>query len=196
MKERLIIFIRNPELGTVKTRLAKKLGDEAALAVYLKLVSHTQRVTEGLSCDKAVYYSKFVDTEDNWDNRKYAKHLQKGANLGEKMANAIDESFAAGYESVCLIGTDNYQLTGEVVKAAFSKLRAHDVVIGPAEDGGYYLIGMNKPYLEVFDLRRWSTPDVFEETTRIIVQKALTYSCTVPLNDVDVPEDLKGTDLL
>lgn len=195
MNSQLIIFVRNPELGKVKTRLAKKVGDAAALAIYLKLLSHTQAVTENLACDKAVYYSTFVDTEDRWDNRKYQKYLQKGADLGEKMAHAIHAALASGYDSVCLIGTDNYELIPEIIENAFDILKSHDVVIGPAKDGGYYLIGMKKAHAELFDLKEWSTRDVFSETVKIINQLKLSYGETKPLNDIDVVEDLKGTGL-
>lgn len=192
MNKLLIIFVKNPEVGRVKTRIAKAMGDEAALAIYLKLIAHTHEVVEQLECDKAVYYSAFVDTEDNWNNKKYQKHLQKGEDLGKKMINAIDEGFAAGYEYVCLIGSDIYELTGEVIKSAFAKLQTCDVVVGPAKDGGYYLIGMKKPHPGIFALDQWSTPNVFSETIKRIEQARLSYSQTRLLNDIDTPEDIKG----
>lgn len=196
MNRLLIIFVKNPEIGKVKTRLAKAIGEEAALAIYLKLLSHTHEIVDSLAYDKAVYYSKFVDTEDYWENKHYKKHLQKGKNLGERMNNAITDSFNAGYDSVCLIGTDIYELTTEVIKNAFSKLDSHDVVIGPAKDGGYYLIGMKKPHPEIFELAQWSTPNVFSETVKLIEKQKLSYDLTRLLNDIDNVEDLKGTDLI
>ncbi|ELR69760.1 Glycosyltransferase [Fulvivirga imtechensis AK7] len=195
MNKLLIIFVKNPELGRVKTRLARSLGDDVALAIYLRLLTHTQEVIEDLAFDKAVYYSKFVDSEDNWENKRYEKYLQKGADLGDKMFHAISESLAKGYESVCLIGTDIYELTADVIKDGFIKLETHDVVIGPAKDGGYYLIGMKKAYPEIFDLHQWGISNVFSETVKRIENKGLTYAQTKLLNDIDEPEDLKGTDL-
>lgn len=195
MNRLLIIFVKNPELGKVKTRLAKSIGEEAALAVYLRLLHHTQEVAEKMPCDKAVYYSAFVDTEDSWNNKKYKKYLQQGSSLGEKMTRAINVSLAAGYDSVCLIGSDIYELRAHTIDSAFSKLETHDVVIGPAKDGGYYLIGMKAPHPEIFQLKRWSTPDVFSETIKLIDKNGLTYAQTQLLNDIDEPEDLKGTDL-
>lgn len=196
MNKLLIIFVKNPELGKVKTRLARTLGDGVALAVYLKLLTHTQKVVENLDCDKAVYYSKFVDTEDSWDNKRYKKHLQKGADLGEKMSNAISESLAKGYESVCLIGTDIYELTADVIKDGFKRLETCDVVIGPAKDGGYYMVGMKKAHSEIFHLKQWGIANVFSETIKLVEKEKLTFALTKLLNDIDVPEDLKGTDLL
>ena len=195
MNRLLIIFARNPELGKIKTRLAKTLGDEMALAIYYKLLAHAQQITHNLDYDKAVYYSSYADTEDNWDNRVYKKKVQKGHDLGERMFNAIDDALAAGYESVVLIGTDIYELTSEIIDNAFNKLTVHDVVIGPAKDGGYYLIGMKKPNSSIFKLSAWSTPGVFSETVKRIENADLSWAKTALLNDIDEPEDLRGTDL-
>jgi uncharacterized protein len=195
MNRLLIIFTRNPELGKIKTRLAKTLGDEMALAIYYKLLARAQHITHKLDCDKVVYYSSYADTEDNWDNRIYKKKVQKGHDLGERMFNAINDGLVAGYESVVLIGTDIYELTGEIIDNAFNKLAANDVVIGPAKDGGYYLIGMKKPNSNIFRLSAWSTPRVFSETVKYVEAENLTWAKTALLNDIDEPGDLKGTDL-
>ncbi|UII21752.1 TIGR04282 family arsenosugar biosynthesis glycosyltransferase [Fulvivirga ligni] len=194
MKKLLIIFAKNPEMGKVKTRLAKAIGDKRALNVYLNLLIHTQSVADKLPIDKALYYSRFVDENDQWDNEVYDKHLQQGNDLGERMKNAFRRGFQSGYDSICLIGTDLYDLSEEVIHNAFLKLEGKDVVIGPAMDGGYYLIGMKKVH-EVFDLSHWSTPNVFSETIKLIEKNNLTYGQTRLLNDIDVLEDLKGTDL-
>ena len=85
----LIIFCRNPEIGKVKTRIAATLGDAKALAIYLMLVKHTLEITSGLPLNKAVFYSDYIDREDNWDNSAYQKFLQHGNDLGEKMLNAF-----------------------------------------------------------------------------------------------------------
>jgi len=192
----LIVFVKNPELGRVKTRLAKSIGDEEALAVYLKLLSHTYNVTERVSCDVAIYYGKYVDSEDYWDNKHYKKVVQRGASLGERMHHAINENLITGYKKVCLIGSDIYEISAQVIEKAFEKLDNKDVVIGPAKDGGYYLIGMKKPNSRIFDIKNWSTPNVFSETVNLIEEEGLTYGQTALLNDIDELEDLKGTDLI
>lgn len=192
---KLIIFLKNPELGKVKTRLAQRIGDEAALAVSLKLIRQTQAVTDLLPIDKAVYYSSFIDNEDNWHNKKYTKHLQQGENMGERMFNALAQVLSEGYGKAVLIGSDIHLLTEDVLMDAFEKLEANDVVLGPAKDGGYYLIGIKKPEPKLFDLKYWSTPNVFSETVKKIKELKLSYGQTQLLNDIDEFDDLKGTGL-
>lgn len=195
MNRLLIIFARNPELGKTKTRLAKTLGDEMALAIYYKLINRAQQITQSLPVDTAVYYSNFIDKEDSWDNNKYLKHLQKGNYLGEKMHNAINEGFEIGYDEVILIGTDIYALTEEIIMNGFDKLANNDVVIGPATDGGYYMIGMKKPHESIFKLDKWSHSKVNSQTVELVKQADLTFANTVMLNDIDDEDDLRGTDL-
>lgn len=141
-KKLLIIFYRNPELGKVKTRLAAALGDDMALAIYIKLVHHTRAITENLAVDKVVCYSNYVDTEDNWPNGVYSKELQKGETLGQRLEHAVKNGFDRGYASLCVIGTDCFELSESILKESFGKLEASDAVIGPARDGGYYLLGL------------------------------------------------------
>ncbi len=195
MSNLLIIFARNPEIGKTKTRLAAKIGDAAALAIYYKLVNHTQQITAELPCDKAVFYADFVDREDSWDNSKYQKHLQSGSDLGERMFNAIEAGLKMGYQNVVLIGTDIYELTSEIIIDAFQKLEMHDVVIGPAKDGGYYLIGMKQPHRSLFENMTWSHSNVFQDTLMRILKADLNLDQTILLNDIDEPADLLGTDL-
>jgi len=189
-ENRLIVFVKNPVPGKVKTRLASTIGDEAALAIYLKLLAATHALTEQLSCDVVIYYNQYVDSEDLWDNRKYDKCLQQGADIGEKMYHAISSEIAKGYKHVGLIGSDIHQLTPQIIDSAFEKLKSHDVVLGPAKDGGYYLIGMNHPCRRIFDLPAWSTSEVFDQTTRRIKVEGLTYGQTDLLSDIDDHEDL------
>lgn len=194
MTKLLIVFCKNPLLGQVKTRLAKTLGDEMALAIYLKLINHTQNVVKAVDADVAVYYSDYVDTEDSWNNA-YIKKRQHGKDLGEKMFNAISEGRNMGYASVCLVGTDIYELTPGIIEGAFDKLNKSDVVIGPARDGGYYLIGMTRPDAKVFDISAWSTSSVLEETLLRVQEQGLGYAMLEALGDIDTEEDLQGTNL-
>lgn len=129
-KNLLLIFTRNPKLGKVKTRLAKTIGDEAALDVYKHLLNHTKQVTKNLSCDKAVYYSVKVRENDIWDATTYQKHLQNGNDLGIRMLNAFQQAFSTGYEKVVIIGSDLPDLTSEHINEAFEKLNSNDVVMG------------------------------------------------------------------
>ena len=195
MTERLLIFAKNPELGKTKTRIGNKLGDDAALAVYYALIRRCQQVTAQLSCEKEVCYSSFIDHEDSWDDREYLKSKQHGADIGERMSNAIEASYSQGIDKVVLIGTDIYDLSAKVITDAFKALSNVDVVIGPAKDGGYYLIGMKAPHPYLFELSAWSTDTVCVETISILKQRNLTYTQVALLSDIDEPEDLVGTPL-
>jgi rSAM/selenodomain-associated transferase 1 len=189
-KSLLIIFYRNPELGKVKTRLAATLGDDKALAVYLRLVNHTQAITEKLAVDKIVYYSHHVDTEDSWDNETYQKQIQKGNNLGDKLEHAVKHAFDQGYQYVGVIGSDCLELTEEILKNSFLKLQTNDAVIGPAKDGGYYLLGMRKFITEVFKNKKWSTATVGKDTINDFKRLGLIHFVLPVLSDVDREEDL------
>jgi rSAM/selenodomain-associated transferase 1 len=189
-KNLLIIFYRNPELGKVKTRLAKTLGDEKALAIYLKLSSHTRAITENLAIDKVIYYSNFLDTEDVWPNTTFQKKLQNGNDLGEKMNNAFVEGFQSGYERVCIIGTDCFELSGDIIKQAFDQLQTNDAVIGPAKDGGYYLLGIKKQMPELFKNKTWSTDTVSTDTIQNFKDLRVSFAQLQILTDVDEEKDL------
>ena len=195
-KSLLIIFYRNPRIGAVKTRLAATVGNEKALGIFMKLSLHTKNITKPLKIDKIVYYSDFIDPMDIWTRADFLKALQDGADLGERMKNAFVDGFKRGYKSICVIGTDCYELTGEIVEHAFDALNAHEAVIGPARDGGYYLLGMRRLHAEVFTNKQWSTDSVFRETIRDFETLGLNYVKLKMLRDVDreddLPEELKG----
>ena len=159
-KNLLLIFTRNPELGKAKTRLAKSVGDETALEIYKFLLNRTKEVTQDLSCDKAVYYSVKVRNNDIWDAKVYQKHQQEGEDLGFRMQNAFQNSFDVGYDKVMIIGSDLYDLTPKHINDAFNKLDSKNVVIGPAKDGGYYLLGMKKLQSNIFKNKAWGTETV------------------------------------
>jgi rSAM/selenodomain-associated transferase 1 len=189
-KKLLIIFCKNPELGKVKTRIAATMGDEKALAIYYKLINYTQQQTEILPFDKVVYYSNHVDREDSWGNEVYEKDLQKGNDLGERMHHAFLESFAQRYSSVCIIGTDCIEITKAVILEAFNVLEKKDAVLGPAKDGGYYLLGMNKLHSNLFQNKNWSTDSVANDTIQDFESLKLSYSLLPILSDVDEEKDV------
>jgi len=189
-KNLLIIFYRNPELGKVKSRLAVTIGEERALAIYLLMSAHARTTALAIPADKVVYYSRFIDSEDNWLNDDFQKRLQHGDDLGEKMKNAFDESLKSGYESVCIIGTDCLELTKDILKDAFESLKHQDAVIGPAADGGYYLLGMNRMIPELFGNKKWSTSTVCEDTIEDLKLLQRSYHLLAVLHDVDNESDL------
>jgi hypothetical protein len=189
-KKAIILFTKNPELGKVKTRLAKTIGDEKALAIYKKLLNHTQDVVEKLEVDKFVFYSDFIIDEDQWNTANYRKMLQHHGDLGERMATAFKELFALNYQSVCIIGSDCYELNSAIIEEAFLKLENDNAVIGPTFDGGYYLLGMNKLHLELFQNKNWSTETVYADTVNDFKKLSLTYSNLIKLSDIDEEKDV------
>ncbi|MGW8122536.1 TIGR04282 family arsenosugar biosynthesis glycosyltransferase [Roseivirga echinicomitans] len=189
-KELLIIFVKNPELGRAKTRLAATVGEEAALAIYKRLLERTKSITQPLTVDKTVFYDQVLGENDLWSEKRFSKALQIQGDLGEKMGAAFQTSFEKGYERVCIIGSDCYDLTTNVLNQAFYALKSHDAVIGGAVDGGYYLIGMNRLITEVFQNKQWSTDEVFPSTIQDFKNKGLSYFELPVLNDVDTEEDL------
>ena len=186
----LLIFTRNPELGKCKTRLAKTIGDENALSVYKMLLEHTVNITKDLDCDKAVYYSVKVREKDYWDATIYQKHQQYGEDLGIRMRNAFSNAFKSGYKKVLIVGSDLYDLTPKHIEQAINKLDANDVVIGPALDGGYYLLGMKELHENVFINKNWGTETVRKDTLENLKNKKV--SLLEILNDIDVFDDIKN----
>lgn len=190
-KERLLIFIKNPKAGKVKTRLAATLGDEKALEVYKALTAYTQKITEEVDVNRQVWYSSFIDEADTWSEKHYEKKLQIGNDLGARMNNAFDEAFNQGCEKVVIIGSDCPGLTSNHINKAFSKLDDKDCVIGPSEDGGYYLLGLSKKLSELFINREWSTESVLEEAVDTLNFHEFSVELLEELNDIDNEEDLK-----
>lgn len=191
-KKALIIFTRNPELGKVKTRLAKSVGDESALEIYKFLLKHTVAITKNLNVDKYVFYSENIHREDIWDPEIFRKKLQTGTDLGEKMQNAFSELFEMGYEKVLIVGSDIFELGQSDIENAFEVLQTTETVIGPATDGGYYLLGMKELNATIFQNKNWGTATVLEETLADLRQKK--YVLLEERNDVDYYQDIKEID--
>lgn len=190
MTSALIIFVKNPVLGKVKTRLADALGEANALLIYQKLLQHTCLVTTHIFVDKYVFYLEYINRNDLWKNELYEKELQAGNDLGERMKNAFELLFKKGYKEVVIIGSDCYELTEEIIMNAFEQLRQKNVVIGPAKDGGYYLLGMNVFIPQLFTGKSWSTSKVFQETLAEIKSSNYSLHRLPVLNDVDTPADV------
>ena len=185
----LLIFTRNPELGKVKSRLAKGVGQENALEIYKKLLSHTKDVVATLNCTKRVGYSVQVRPDDMWDNAIFEKFQQEGEDLGVRMHNAFDQAFTDGYDNVLIVGSDLFDLRASHINEAFDALHSNDAVIGPAQDGGYYLLGMNKLVKDVFYNKEWGGDTVFASTMNDLATAKVHQLET--LNDIDFAEDLK-----
>ena len=188
-KSALIIFTRNPELGKCKTRLAKTIGDEAALDIYKYLLQHTATISKDINVDKFVFYSEDIKKEDLWDSEIFRKKLQQGSDLGERMEHAFKQLFQSDYEKVVVIGSDLLDLKPRDIETAFKLLNNNDFVIGPAKDGGYYLLGMKTMQPNVFKNKNWGTSTVLNDTINDI--QNCTFTLLKELNDIDTFEDIK-----
>ncbi|MGB1204703.1 MAG: TIGR04282 family arsenosugar biosynthesis glycosyltransferase [Chitinophagales bacterium] len=194
-KNALLIFIKNPVLGKAKTRLAASIGDEKALAIYRRLLEHTRKETQALAADKLLFYSEKVEN-DAWPATDYQKKVQKKGDLGYKMKTAFSQAFDSGYQKVLIIGSDCAELKKEHLEIAFEALEKHNVVIGPANDGGYYLIGFQRLIHKVFENKKWSTAEVLSATLNDLERLNKTVFLLPELIDVDNYEDLQRIEWL
>ncbi len=192
-KNLLLIFTRNPELGKCKTRLAVTIGDQSALEIYKFLLNHTAELTQDVNAVKQVWYSEEIWTDDIWDTTFFDKRLQQGGDLGIRMANAFQEGFASGFERIIIIGSDMYDLGKSDIEDAFELLKTKDFVIGPAEDGGYYLLGMNAFNANVFQNKTWGTETVLKDTLNDL--KNENVQLLEERNDIDLYEDIKDIEV-
>lgn len=192
-KNLLLIFTRNPELGKCKTRLAATVGDENALEIYKFLLGHTARITENLIAAKQVWYTEEIWANDMWDNAVFDKRLQQGINLGDRMANAFQSGFESGFERIIIIGSDMYDLAQADLENAFEILKANDFVVGPAQDGGYYLLGMKMFKEELFKNKNWGNHTVLKDTLKDLEEENV--HLLDPRNDIDLYDDVKDIEV-
>jgi rSAM/selenodomain-associated transferase 1 len=191
----LIIFIKNAAPGRVKTRLAATVGDVRALEVYLKLLAITRTVALEVDCQRRLYYSDRVEEEDDWSGTQFDKHVQQGNDLGERIHDAFTTSFAKGASKVIVVGSDCPELSAAIVEDAFDALERHDVVVGPAVDGGYYLLGMKTAHISLFENMKWSTSTVLEDTLARVSKLELNVKMLPQLSDLDTEQDLRNSGL-
>ncbi len=187
----LIIFAKNPVAGNVKTRLAKDIGEEEALNVYKWLLHCTSSAIENLKFTRTVYFDNLPDKSDLPDFAEFQWRLQEGQDLGEKMKNAFQSEFERA-EKVIIIGSDCPDITDVHLTSALDLLDHNDAVVGPASDGGYYLLGLNSLHTTLFDGISWSSDEVLELTIDKLEQSGLTFALLEELTDIDTVEDLKS----
>jgi len=186
MPDSLILFVRNPIEGQVKTRIARVIGPERATAIYRKLLEHTRTIIDQLDpadVQPVVYYADFVNQDDLWNG--YTKRPQAEGDLGERMRQAFAEQFAAGARRVLIIGSDCLELKPRHLREAFMELADKDVVFGPATDGGYYLLGMSRLIDTVFTTKPWSQPTLLRQTLAELDALPVSYGLLETLSDVD-----------
>ena len=186
-KEVVLIFQKNEVLGKVKTRLAAGVGEEQALEIYRQLLAKTYHALSDVSVSITTYFSEFIP--DNPIHSAENKLVQLGQDLGERMKNAFAENFELGIEKVVLIGTDCPSLEGIHLSQAFEALDQSDLVLGPARDGGYYMIGMKRRADFLFEGITWSTELVLSQTLALAAEQGLQTSLLPVLEDIDTLED-------
>ena len=187
LKNLLVVFARTPTLGKVKTRNAKEMGVEKALSIYSKLLEYTLKISKASDLPYKVYLSEFPITQPD-----FQFEIQQGSNLGDKMKTAFLSELDK-YEKVVLIGSDCLDISANDITNAFQDLDRVDLVIGPAVDGGYYLIGMKKPYNNIFSEIPWGTSEVLAKTLEKCSNSNISVHLLRELNDIDYPEDLPAS---
>jgi rSAM/selenodomain-associated transferase 1 len=194
-RECLIIFTRYPEPGKTKTRLIPVLGAEGAATLQRKMTEDKLAEVEKLQA----FYPLSVEVHfaggneqlmQDWLGSSIIYRRQSEGDIGCRMASAFQASFQAGMNSVVLIGTDCPDLNAKLIAQAFQELEQHDLVLGPAQDGGYYLIGLHRLIPELFTGISWSTAEVLKQTQSIAQKIELAVAYLPLLSDIDRPEDL------
>ena len=192
----LLFFIKNPQKGQVKTRLASAIGDEMAVRLYKRfLLEMLSTLNKGTFLFYlCVYPVDALEGLRTWLGEDYLYMPQQGENLGERMKNAFMEALAMNFKRVVLIGSDIPSLPLEFIEEAFISLEKKDVVIGPSVDGGYYLIGFQDKKFSprAFKGILWSTERVFEETMKVLEHENLTVHTLKTLRDIDTIQDLRN----
>ena len=187
----LLIFTRNPVPGKCKTRLAAAIGEQAALNIYIYLLQHTASPCAGLpDVQKFVYFSESLGDGTIWDTDTFDYRLQQGADLGLRMQRAFEDAFKSGYREVIVIGSDLLELHTSDLERAFDLLSENEAVLGPAQDGGYYLLGLTKPIPGIFQNKAWGTKTVLKETLGDL--RKFKTALLPERNDIDQYEDIEG----
>ncbi|OGR88884.1 MAG: hypothetical protein A2992_09420 [Elusimicrobia bacterium RIFCSPLOWO2_01_FULL_59_12] len=189
----ICIFIKAPVAGRVKTRLYPELAPNRAADLYRAMAQDTLN-TVGLipGTPSLIAYEAHADfPRPEWLTGAGEWFLQEGAGLGERLIHAIEQTHHLNPGPVLVIGTDLPGLTPEILNEATALLCDHDVVLGPASDGGYYLIGLKQPQSTLFQNIPWSTSGVWEATVRALAQAELSFAQLPMMRDLDTPEDLR-----
>ncbi|MEM1252256.1 MAG: TIGR04282 family arsenosugar biosynthesis glycosyltransferase [Cyanobacteria bacterium P01_H01_bin.21] len=190
----LMLFTRYPEAGNTKTRLIPHLGAVRAAELQRWMTASMAREMAALhpDIDRQIHFSGGGLLQmQAWLGRQFTYLPQFAGGLGNRLHQAFVGNFRSGMDAVVAIGADCPQLSARHFEQAFKQLKTHDVVLGPAADGGYYLIGLNRPQSKLFEDIPWGTGDVFEQTVAIANSLNLSIATLEQLRDVDRPEDLE-----
>lgn len=198
-EELVLVFTRYPQPGSTKTRLAKVLGNQGAADLQKKLtettLARTRKFLRQNRAAAAVYHEGGSrEKMRRWLGPDLDYRAQSGGDLGQRLTGAFGAAFGQGYLRVVIIGADCPDLLASHIEKAFAILRSRDLVLGPATDGGYYLIGLSRHVPALFTAVPWGTGSVLAKTLEVAVQKGLSLAQLEPLSDVDRPEDLEHLD--
>jgi uncharacterized protein len=194
-QNKLIIFTRFPEPGTTKTRLICALGAGGAADLHRQMTERVVGMARELRASAGIAFEiKFFGGDDSrmrqWLGNDLEYSGQIGSNLGERMDHAFKEAIEQGCDRVVVVGSDCPGLTADILKDAFEALDHHPVVLGPASDGGYYLIGLQQRLSNIFQDIPWGTGKVLEATRKALSSHEVSCMLLEKLSDVDTPEDL------
>ena len=189
----VIIFAKYPEPGKVKTRLASETGNEFAAEFYRICAEHIFKEVQKTDAQRFLFLPATDDEAliKNWAGRDFIYNLQIGNSLGEKMVNAFEVVFSAGYNSAVIIGTDIPDISSAIIESSIKNLQSYDVVVSPSDDGGDSLLGMNKLFPFLFYDIEWSTSSVLPATIDKLDKHNIDYKIQAALHDVDNLNDLK-----
>lgn len=192
----VVLFVRSPERGKVKSRLASAMGQNHALELYRAFITDILGTLRKGNSRLAVAYHPADSGEVliSWLGKEFIYIPQRGEDLGKRMENAFTDSFSRGFRRVVLIGSDIPDLTSAIIDKAFSSLEENDAVIGPASDGGYYLIGFKAStfFPEIFRHISWGSGSVFNVTMKMFEGRGRSVHVLPEWNDVDTLDDLRA----
>lgn len=191
----MLVFVRAPQPGRVKTRLAASIGDQAALGIYRRLAEHTLREAAAVADEDVAVRVHHTpagagDAVRAWLGAGPVYLPQADGDLGARMEDAFTRAFAEGAERVVIVGSDLPDVSAALLRRAFALLDAHPAVLGPARDGGYYLLGLTRMVPGIFDGIAWSTPEVLAATLARFRAAGIEPAMLEELTDVDEVEDM------
>jgi uncharacterized protein len=187
---KLVIFLKAPRLGTVKTRLAASLGKENALRAYRHMAEHLLRKLNGLPGVEIRFSPDEAEAEvREWIGDRFEFRPQGTGDLGERLQRTFHDNFSRGYQRIVILGSDCPKAERADVEQAWASLAHHDVVIGPATDGGYWLIALRAAQPTLFKDIPWSTDRVLNTTLERLRASGLSYELLRQLSDIDIEAD-------
>jgi uncharacterized protein len=191
----IIVFVKAPYPGQVKTRLGKSVGDHQTVQLYRRFTEDVLDTVESLDIRSLIFFAPATEKTflSDWLGEHRSYFPQQGSHLGERMAAAFRHSFSLGYEQVLILGSDSPDLPGSFLADALEALQQQQAVIGPSEDGGYYTLGFTPSTFcpAVFGPLPWSTPQVYSQTLAILKEHSCPVSVLPPWTDIDTLADLR-----